>query len=184
MLRHEDGSLGVLDRSLTDHAFETADSLNNRAISHYDLGETAKAETCWKRALKLMPMHPEALYGQSVYQWECGWISDTELRRRVSQICLPQRAQFWKELDQIRRFVPLFTMTAADTPDECVIESIRFSKDSRSLLIVLSYPDGRYGVVLRDTETGAFHEVMLIRDQKDLEEFQSMYQVQELRKIY
>ena len=62
---------------------------------------------------------------------------------------------------------------------------------------VTSYLPPRYEAVLRcsictgeqtagfrDTETGAFHEVMLIRDQKDLEDFQSMYQVQELRKIY
>ena len=62
---------------------------------------------------------------------------------------------------------------------------------------VTSYLPPRYEAVLRcsictgeqtagfrDTENGVFHEVMLIRDQKDLEEFQSMYQVQELRKIY
>lgn len=36
----------------------------------------------------------------------------------------------------------------------------------------------------RNKETGAFHEIMLIRDEKDLEEFKNMYGVEELKKEY
>ena len=36
----------------------------------------------------------------------------------------------------------------------------------------------------RDKETGTFHEIMLIRDDRDLEEFQDTYGVKELKKEY
>ena len=36
----------------------------------------------------------------------------------------------------------------------------------------------------RDRETGVFHEIMLIRDERDLEEFKRAYGVQELERMY
>ena len=36
----------------------------------------------------------------------------------------------------------------------------------------------------RDKETGAFREIMLIRDEKDLQEFKDTYGVKELKKEY
>ena len=59
------------------------------------------------------------------------------------------------------------------------------------------YEPPRYQAVLRcsictgeqtagfkDTMTGVFHDIMLIRDDHDLEEFKAAYNVQELRKEY
>lgn len=63
--------------------------------------------------------------------------------------------------------------------------------------LITAYAPPRYEAVIRcsictgeqtagfrDTETGTFHDIMLIRDEKDLKEFKKTYQVTEVRKIY
>ena len=51
---------------------DTADSLNNRAVSLLDLGREAEADPLWGRALRSQPHHLEATYNQVLRDWQAG----------------------------------------------------------------------------------------------------------------
>lgn len=57
-------------------AADTADSLNNRALSFLDIGRADEAESCFKRALEISPNHAEAQYNMLLRQWRSGAIKD------------------------------------------------------------------------------------------------------------
>lgn len=59
-------------------AKETAESLNNQALSYIDIGKNKKAEAAWRKALTLKPNHAESIYNQSLYQWRTGKIDDVQ----------------------------------------------------------------------------------------------------------
>lgn len=61
---------------------DTADSLNNRAVSLLDLGR-AGADALWEKALRADPQHLESSYNQALFAWTCGRIGDVELVARV-----------------------------------------------------------------------------------------------------
>ncbi|MBO7662244.1 MAG: protein kinase [Clostridia bacterium] len=66
-------------------AADTADSLNNRALSALDLGETAGAERYWNAALDADPHFAEAVYNRGLYRWRTGKITDSELLDELEQ---------------------------------------------------------------------------------------------------
>ncbi len=57
-------------------AADTADSLNNRALSFLDIGKPEAAEACWQKALSLAPDYVAAAYNQTQYLWRNGKIDD------------------------------------------------------------------------------------------------------------
>ena len=59
-------------RSMPKAAADTADSLNNRALSMLDLGKGEEAETLWKRALTMDQHHMLAAYNRWLFSWRCG----------------------------------------------------------------------------------------------------------------
>jgi WD40 repeat protein len=65
-------------------ATETAESLNNRALSFLDLGKPEEAQKCWERALAITPNHGDTIYNQSVYLWEHGKLDDLEVLGRLA----------------------------------------------------------------------------------------------------
>ena len=71
-------------REASKAAADTADSLNNRALSFLDLGKADTAELYWERALIVTPNHVETLYNQSLYLWRAARIHDVEAIRRTS----------------------------------------------------------------------------------------------------
>jgi len=62
----------------------TADSLNNRALSYIDIDKPEEAVRYWERALSIMPNHTDSLYNQSIYLWKSGLIDDIEALRKVN----------------------------------------------------------------------------------------------------
>jgi WD40 repeat protein len=64
-------------------ATNTADSLNNRALSFLDIGRPEEAEKCWEEALKTNPGHADSLYNRSLYLWRSAKIDDLEALRLV-----------------------------------------------------------------------------------------------------
>ncbi len=62
---------------------DTAESLNNRALSLLDLGRCDKAEALWAQALRLHPDHPEAGFNAGIRRWRSGQVDDLELVRQV-----------------------------------------------------------------------------------------------------
>lgn len=51
---------------------ESADNLNNRALSYMDLGRSGETETLWNRAAFLEPAHTETLFNRCLYGYRSG----------------------------------------------------------------------------------------------------------------
>ena len=60
-----------------------ADSLNNRALSLYDLGRIEEAKQVWQQALQADPHHVEATYNQGITLWRQGVLTDDVLVRQL-----------------------------------------------------------------------------------------------------
>jgi WD40 repeat protein len=65
-------------------AANTADSLNNKALSYLDLGKPEEAEKCWEQALTVDSSHNDSLYNRSVHLWQNAKIDDLEAIRLLS----------------------------------------------------------------------------------------------------
>jgi len=74
-------------RPAPEAAPDTADSLNNRALSFLDLGKPHEAEKLWQKALDVYAANPDAVFNKTVYAWRNGQIDDIiaegALRRMV-----------------------------------------------------------------------------------------------------
>ncbi|MEA4915866.1 MAG: protein kinase, partial [Christensenella sp.] len=73
-------------REASQSAADTADSLNNRALSMLDLGKPEEAEKFWERALQSSPGHPASVFNQSIHLWRAGKILDREARLRIAVV--------------------------------------------------------------------------------------------------
>ena len=69
-------------REESEAAADTADSLNNRALSFLDLGKEEEAGQLWEQALEKTPDHLASLYNQGVCQWRDGLTAYEEVVRR------------------------------------------------------------------------------------------------------
>ncbi|KAL1110026.1 hypothetical protein AAG570_014176 [Ranatra chinensis] len=78
-------------RTPFEPVIDTADSLNNKALSFLDLGKLNDVEHCWEKALRFAPEHRQSLYNQSLYKWRCGFITDQEALCRIKDSAIPER---------------------------------------------------------------------------------------------
>ncbi|NJM78330.1 MAG: protein kinase [Acaryochloridaceae cyanobacterium RU_4_10] len=62
-----------------------ADSLNNRAVSLFDLGKQEEALQVWEQALQLQPHHLEATYNRGLILWRSAVIDDADLLRVLEE---------------------------------------------------------------------------------------------------
>ena len=62
--------------------------------------------------------------------------------------------------------------------------AIQYDKENMKPVIRCSICNGEQVAGLKDVHTGKFQEVMLIRNEADLERFKAMYQVDEVSKEY
>ncbi len=70
-------------RPVSKAAADTADSLNNRALSFLDMGKPEEAEHCWERALRNDPNHIDSIFNRSLHLWRSGKIDDTEVLEQM-----------------------------------------------------------------------------------------------------
>ncbi len=73
-------------RAMPRGASDTADALNNRALSFIDLGKSDEAEKLFERALQLDKHHLAATYNRGLMQWRGAKIIDTDLFRCLEEI--------------------------------------------------------------------------------------------------
>lgn len=70
-------------RPVSKAAADTADSLNNRALSFLDLGKPKEAEKLWEKALNADPNHINTIANQSLWSWRNGKCDDLSVIRAV-----------------------------------------------------------------------------------------------------
>ena len=123
-------------REASKAAADTADSLNNRALSMLDIGKREEAEKLWERTLKLSQAHMEGLYNSSLYRWRSGLLSDEEAYLRVqlgsayyaeSESGKEALSTFTREAGKKTCFEPLFT----DQPAHEISRNFVCSIDAR-----------------------------------------------------
>ncbi len=73
-------------REAPSAAPDTAESLNNRALSLLDLGRHDGAQTTWSEALRLHPGHPESAYNRGLARWRLGTWTDVDVLRDLRGI--------------------------------------------------------------------------------------------------
>ena len=73
-------------RPVPKAAADTADSLNNRALSMLDLGKAGEAEKCWERALSTAPDHVAATYNRLLHRWFACDVDDIEVMARLEKL--------------------------------------------------------------------------------------------------
>lgn len=71
-------------RAYSESVEDTADSLNNRALSFLDIGMPSDAAICWSRALGTDHNHLDAIYNDALFEWRQGKIDDYEALRRMN----------------------------------------------------------------------------------------------------
>ena len=64
-------------------ASDSADSLNNQAVSYMELGMEERAKLCWKEAQQADPSHAEALYNRTLIDWREGVLTSREAGMRL-----------------------------------------------------------------------------------------------------
>jgi len=72
-------------RQASKAADALADSLNNRALSLFDLGKIEEAKQVWQQALQADPHHAEATYNQGITLWRQGRLTDDVLVRQIGR---------------------------------------------------------------------------------------------------
>ncbi|MDR2571990.1 MAG: protein kinase, partial [Oscillospiraceae bacterium] len=76
----------IYPRKSPKAASNTADSLNNRALSFLDLGKSKESEKLWEQALSITPNHAESIFCQALYLWRSANITDEEVINRLKNI--------------------------------------------------------------------------------------------------
>lgn len=104
-----------------------ADSLNNRAVSLYELGKSDEARLCLEEALSIDDLLPEAIHNHILLQWHTGKLDTQDARQQLNaaSMRLPGIDFFSSLLEAIS-----LAESQADTPD----------KNSRRLELRLCYP--------------------------------------------
>lgn len=129
-------------RSLSEAAADTAQSLNNRALSYLDLGKTKEAETLWAKALEKTPDHLPTLYNQGLYEWRLGRIDDEEVIRRLKQDTggnSSRSAQLMKQLDKERGIRADKTTSFEKIGSFTGGPALAMTKDQRSVVTAKGY---------------------------------------------
>ncbi|EFH88145.1 protein kinase domain-containing protein [Ktedonobacter racemifer] len=90
---HEIGQ--TYPREASQAATLQADTLNNRALSLFDLGKVEQAMRVWEQALRADPQHLEANYNRGVVLWRQGKLSDDALIDRLKMVRSAQIQSGW-----------------------------------------------------------------------------------------
>ena len=64
-------------------ASDSADSLNNQAVSYMEIGMSESAVGCWNEAWDIDSTHVEALYNRALIAWRTGAQNDMEVWRQL-----------------------------------------------------------------------------------------------------
>lgn len=91
---------GGYSRPAPEKVMDTADSLNNRALSFMDLGKPDIAESIWNKVLETSPDHVYSVYNNLIQRWYRGKIDDLEVLDRLQGLDGNKRSKDSREVLQ------------------------------------------------------------------------------------
>ena len=94
-------------RPKTSAAEDTADSLNNRALSFLDLGKRDTAEQIWNEAIRMDYSNFRCHYNLAVALWQANRISAEELRKRI--LAQKEDSDLYRAAEKDTEFAELIT---------------------------------------------------------------------------
>ena len=155
-------------RPVSSAAADTADSLNNRALSYLDMGKTEEAERLWKKALEKDSSRFLFHYNYALYRWNQKQIIDRELmaylnaHRDGSELCGIKMDELycmrggWDQ-DHYKYSYNVFTDSRPETL-EPLLEPSRISRDGKYRVEGYVRKDRfgtyHYGYTIEDLSTG------------------------------
>lgn len=91
------------ERPSPEYADLRADSLNNKAVSLWDLKKGKRSNDTFLKALSYDPLHLEALTNLSVIHWQRGKITDQLLLMKMDELSSihDRRAEYWRIMGEI-----------------------------------------------------------------------------------
>ena len=141
---------GDYPRPAPKAAADTADSLNNRALSFLDLGKAEEAESCWERALKADPSHLLSAYNQCLSRWRWGEIDDLAA---LNAVRARERGETLSALLEAERSVCELGRCGKDDMPAIWVNSMRPSHDGKMLVLADGNPQGSPQCCVLDIET-------------------------------
>ena len=146
-------------------ASDSADSLNNQAVSYMEIGMADSAVSCWDEAWDIDPTHVEALYNRALIAWRSGERNDMEVWRQLLSHPFFMRTEAGRQaVDAVVREAGKIEMDASLFTDE----------EERTLDSEIGLWHGRAyapeksedGFILKvmDAETGALIETIDLSD--------------------
>ena len=121
-------------RPASKAAEDTADSLNNRALSFLDLGQPEEAEKYWERALEADATNLYSIYNHGLRRWRNGEIDDVELMHSISN---------YPGLDGLRDELLCRIDGERGGSDDSLME-LTFRGHTSAVTAVAVTPDGRF----------------------------------------
>jgi tetratricopeptide (TPR) repeat protein len=110
-----------------------ADSLNNRALSLFDLGKIEEAKRVWEQALKVDPLHLETNYNWRVVLWRQGELASDVLVPQLERVRTMQGetwqasyllAQVHLEQGDVDAASSLLWEAARQAPEEAEVQAL------------------------------------------------------------
>lgn len=91
-------------RSTSIAAPDTADYLNNKALSFLDLGKAKDAEKLWEKALDKESDHPFSLFNAGLFKWRKGSITNLEFQQVLEKVRGGTGGQAYQDFLQCEKF--------------------------------------------------------------------------------
>ncbi len=141
-------------RPIPEAADLRADSLNNKAVSLWDLGKRKDAQATLEKALQCDPQHLEASRNIGVIQWETGKITDQTFLERFKALESVQgrRSAYWGTLGEIH-----YCRGDFQNAEACLDRALKLDPDEKRTKAVIDVIHSRKGE--QDYATGVVTEI-------------------------
>ncbi|HBT96147.1 MAG TPA: hypothetical protein DEB25_00105 [Desulfobulbaceae bacterium] len=165
---YQDAMAVPYPRERAKAAADSADSLNNRALSYLDLGEPEEAERCWEEALYINPGHAESLFNQALFLWRDGRADDLMALQALDRITDGEKASYHQGMIHLERGAP-------QKARDYLKKAQTLSDDETAYQEVLSQAQTLYGEMEIPVEKMEYeYSVSVYKDHKDRSDFSAL----------
>ncbi len=111
-------------------AADTAESLNNRALSYLDLGDRAEAERLFEAAVAANPRELRSVYNRALFLWRSGKLTDAEALAQVSAVVKSGDETGERCLEQLRAESGTPAQLRYSHPADFTIDTLHASQEN------------------------------------------------------